>query len=376
MADIFIKIGSILLTHLVHKVGSSGLLPDLCHRLTQIGILISLKMYIFLQGLFQLSQLVIHAANTQWRRKIADKAGSTAALGLYALAGINNPVGINIRQITGTDIGIALFSHRHALTRKPFQTAMRTDMHHRICAPDIAQPVIKTYIMMRRRTVGRMINFIRILAKATRWLHRNKNIAIHRSGNQQKIIIKENLARCFAPILLQALLYLFRQRLIIIAVCTDEELGIGIINLLFAHIVPVIRRTGNQLVNKLLPVCRNMVNDITCIPQILQQQAHAFNTIYRRTAANVGIGRRMVVKNNGYFLFGIRLNTQQRQLFRLPHQHIHALCNLLRNLLALSITLHRRHRAAMDNTIKLRQTHTVRHLYGTHAVKVFIPFLI
>ena len=52
MADIFIKIGSILLTHLIHKVGSSGLLPDLCHRLTQIGILISLKMYIFLQSLF------------------------------------------------------------------------------------------------------------------------------------------------------------------------------------------------------------------------------------------------------------------------------------------------------------------------------------
>ena len=82
------------------------------------------------------------------------------------------------------------------------------------------------------------------------------------------------------------------------------------------------------------------------------------------------------MKNNGYFLFGIRLNTQKCQLFRLPHQHIHALCNLLRNLLALSITLHRRHRAAMDNTIKFRQTHTVRHLYGTHAVKVFIPFLI
>ena len=221
-----------------------------------------------------------------------------------------------------------------------------------------------------------MVNFIRILTKATRRLHRNKNIAVQRAGNKQEIIIKENLARRFAPILGQALLYLFRKRLVIIAVCTDEELGIGIINLLFAHIVPVIRRTGNQLVNKLLPVCRNMVNDITCIPQILQQQAHAFNTIYRRTAANVGIGRRMVVKNNGDFLFGIRLNTQQRQLFRLPHQHIHALCNILRNLLALSITLHRRHRAAMDNAVKLRQAHTVRHLYGTHAVKVFIPFLI
>ena len=114
-----------------------------------------------------------------------------------------------------------------------------------------------------------MVNFIRILTKATRWLHRNKNIAIHRSGNQQKIIIKENLARCFAPILLQALLYLFRQGLIIIAVCTDEQLGISVIYLLFAHIAPVIRRTGNQLVDKLLPVRRNMVNDIACITQVL-----------------------------------------------------------------------------------------------------------
>ena len=82
------------------------------------------------------------------------------------------------------------------------------------------------------------------------------------------------------------------------------------------------------------------------------------------------------MKNNGDFLFGIRLGTQKCQLFRLAHQHIHTLRNLLRNLLAFSITLHRSHRAAMDNTVKLRQAHAIRYLYGTHAVKVFIPFLI
>ena len=53
MADIFIKIGSILFTHLIRKVGSSSFLSDLCHRLAQIGIFISLKVYIFLQSLFQ-----------------------------------------------------------------------------------------------------------------------------------------------------------------------------------------------------------------------------------------------------------------------------------------------------------------------------------
>ena len=221
-----------------------------------------------------------------------------------------------------------------------------------------------------------MVNFVWVLAKAARRLHRNKNIAVHRSWNQQKIIIEEYFSRGFAPIVRQTLLYLFRQCLIIIAVCTDEELGIGIINLLFAHVVPVIRRTGNKLINKFLPVCRDMVNDIACIPQILQQQAHAFNTIYRRTTANVGIGRRMVVKNNSDFLFGIRFNTQKCQLFRLAYQQIHTLRNLLRNLLAFRITLHRSHRATMDNTVKLRQAHAIRYLYGTHTVKVFIPFLI
>ena len=290
MSYIIVKIGSILLTHLVRKIGSSSFLSDLCHRLAQIGILICLKMHIFLQGLFQLRQLIIYTANTQRCRKIADEAGRTAAFGLYALARINYPIRINIGQITGTDIWIAFITHRHALTRKPFQTAMRTDMHHRICAPDIAQPVIKTYIMMRRRAVWRMINFIRVLAKATRWLHRNKNIAVHSAGNKQEIIIKENLARRFAPILGQALLYLFRKRLVIITVRTDKQLGVSIINLLFAHIVPVIRRAGNKLVNKLLPIGRNMVNNIASLLQILQQQAHAFNTVYRRATANIGIG--------------------------------------------------------------------------------------
>ena len=67
MADIFIKIGSILLTHLVRKIGSSSLFSDLCHRLAQICILISLKMNVFLQGLFQLCQLIIYPANAKRR---------------------------------------------------------------------------------------------------------------------------------------------------------------------------------------------------------------------------------------------------------------------------------------------------------------------
>ena len=143
MSYIIVKIGSILLTHLVRKVGSSSLFSDLCHRFTQICILICLKMHIFLQGLFQLRQLIIYTANTQRCRKIADEAGRTAAFGLYALACIHNPVGINIRQITGTDIGIALIPHRYALTRQPFQAAVSTNMHHSISAPNITQPMIK-----------------------------------------------------------------------------------------------------------------------------------------------------------------------------------------------------------------------------------------
>ena len=84
----------------------------------------------------------------------------------------------------------------------------------------------------------------------------------------------------------------------------------------------------------------------------------------------------MVVKNNSDFLFRIRFNTQKCQLFCFAHQHIHALRNLLRNLLAFRITLHRCHRTAMNNSVKLRQAHTIRYLYRAHTVKVFIPFLI
>ena len=67
MAYIIVKIGSILLTHLVRKIGSSSLFSDLCHRFTQICFLISLKMHVFLQGLFQLCQLIIYTANAKRR---------------------------------------------------------------------------------------------------------------------------------------------------------------------------------------------------------------------------------------------------------------------------------------------------------------------
>ena len=30
----------------------------------------------------------------------------------------------------------------------------------------------------------------------------------------------------------------------------------------------------------------------------------------------------------------------------------------------------------MDNTVKLRQAHAIRYLYRTHAIEIFVPFLI
>ena len=158
------------------------------------------KMTIFLQQIFQICQFFVCTGNAHRSGQIAYQAGSTAALSLNAFTGTGNPIGIDVRNITCTDIRIAGIAHSIALSRQPLQITMRSHVNHGIRPPDITQPMIKAKIMMCRCAIRRMVYLTGVIAKTARRLNRNKNIAVEHTGNNQHIAVAKNFPRCFAPV--------------------------------------------------------------------------------------------------------------------------------------------------------------------------------
>ena len=151
-------------------------------------------------------------------------------------------------------------------------------MHYGISLPDVAQPVIEAQIMMRRRTEGRMIDLAWVFAKTTRRLHRNKNIAVHRSRNKQCTIIIHYFSRSFTPVFKQLCfnaISLPVKKLFIISAAQF----LCFCQLLFSKHGPVVSSIGCQFVNKRFAVIRNIINLISPFMQRLQNKSDTFYSI-------------------------------------------------------------------------------------------------
>ena len=142
------------------------------------------EMAVFFQQLFQFGQFLIRSGHAHRRGKVTDQAGGAASFGLDSLSHARDPVGINIGQITQGNFRIAAIRHGDPFARQPFQRTMRSHVNDHIRLPDIPHPGIKADIVVRRRTVRRMINLAGILPEPPRRLNGNENIAIQHPGNQ------------------------------------------------------------------------------------------------------------------------------------------------------------------------------------------------
>ena len=200
--DIIIKILCFAFRNILIKIAFRSFAAnhffDAVH--TRSGSIIIFKMTIFLQQIFQICQFFVCTGNAHRSGQIAYQAGSTAALSLNAFTGTGNPIGIDVRNITYADIRIAGITHSITLSRQPLQITMRSHVNHGIRAPNITQPMVKAKIMMCRCAIRRMINFSRIITKATRRLYSNEYIPVKHTWNNQHVAVAENLSRCFAPV--------------------------------------------------------------------------------------------------------------------------------------------------------------------------------
>ena len=251
---------------------------------------------------------------------------------------------------------------------------MRTDMRNSVCLPHIAYPTVEGQILMRRCNVRIVVDFFRILTKATRRLHGYENIAVHRSRHQDIAVIFHNGTWRFAPVLHQLLLHLFIHQGKELFIFCSLQL-VGSINLLFRQHAAVIGGIGCQLFDKFLRILRNPINLIATLAHSSQHATDAFDCIKANGTADIGITRRIVVENNSNFFLAVGLVAQHRPLLRLGG---HALYTLhIRQIADIAVfqNFFVCYRHAVNNTIKFRQRNADGNLHGVHAFKAVLPFL-
>ena len=267
-----------IIHNLILQVGLGNLGQHQLLQARQIIRLRAAEVYVFVHELFQLLQLVIHSGLRLRCRQMLNQAGSTAALRLNALACNGDVIGINIRQITQRQIRIAAAVQAGILARQPLQAAMCADMRNGVCLPHIAHPTVESQILMRRCNVRIVVNLFRVLAKATRRLHRYENVTIHRSRHQDIAVIFHNRTGRFAPILHQLLLHLFIHQCKEFFIFCSRQL-VGCVNLLFRQHAAVIGSIGCQQFDKFLRILRNPINLIATLAHCCQHATDAFDCI-------------------------------------------------------------------------------------------------
>ena len=144
-------------------------------------------------------------------------------------------------------------------------------MNHGIRLPYIAKPVINAQIMMRRRTIRRMIDFTRIIAKPARRLDGDVNVAVQHTGNNYFVTITKYISGCVAPIANQFAARALRQLLKKASVLRTAQPPVRSFKQRFGNKAPVIGGMRGDLVNKSLTILRNSFNKIVLTLHFFQQ---------------------------------------------------------------------------------------------------------
>ena len=226
---------------------------------------------------------------------------------------------------------------------------------------------------MCRCAIRRMVYLTRVIAKAARRLNRNKNIAVEHTGNNQHVAVTENFSRRFAPVTQKLLLCFFRKLLIKAFIVQLFQLTVSLFQQSLRDEASVIGSMRRNIIYKGLTVCRYIIQPVALLLHFLQQQAYAFNRIQTGSAADIGICRRIIMKNYRYFFITRLFVTQSCKLACLSCQHVNAVCKRHTVMRTIFTFLIGGNRHRMQGSVKFRHAHGIGNLIWCQPDHALLP---
>ena len=244
------------------EVAGGSFLTDKLLCCLDIVRLCCAKMDVLIERLFQFSDLLKLPRKLHRRREMTDEARRTAPLRLNPLPDNRDPVGIDIRQVAQRHIRPAAVRERRALARQPLEGAVRPDVNDRIRLPDVAEPVIVADVVVCGSGVRRVEQLAGILAKAARGLHRDEEIPVQHTRDEQCSIVIEHITGRIPPVSRELCAHLFRQLREKGAVLRCCQLSIGRLCLFRCHKAAIIGRMIRQQLHERLAALRDLLHDV------------------------------------------------------------------------------------------------------------------
>ena len=119
------------------------------------------------------------------RRQVGNRRGIRTAFGHHAFADVADGIVIEVRHRAHQPVGPVITAQRDLLLRRELQTAVRTEMDHRIGPEGVLRPKIGSDIGMRRRSFGAVDNRKGVVADGGHRLRQQHDVAQVDAGHGQ-----------------------------------------------------------------------------------------------------------------------------------------------------------------------------------------------
>ncbi len=191
--------------------------PDLLADRGQLARVQRGDVGVLVEQLLQTRDVAVAFGARHRRDEVVDERGVRAPFGLGALARVVDQERVDQRQVAKRRVGAAGRGHAKRLARQPFQVAVLAEVHDRVGAETLVQPVVCGQIVMARRQIRVVVDGDGVLTEAARRLHHQHDIArLHRGDDDLAVgvaaAVDEQLTGRRAPVLLHRLGELCGQR--------------------------------------------------------------------------------------------------------------------------------------------------------------------
>ena len=170
---------------------------------------------------------VVQAGLTHGWGEMVDEGGGTAPLGLGALAGVVDDVGVDVDHPIQGELRVALLGQAQPLAGKPFQAAVGAHMDDGVGLEDVTDPAVVGQVVVRGRQHRVVHGRVRDgLECPARWLDRQQHVAVEVPGEGELVVVDEEGARMRPPVAVHALPHGVRQPPV--PGTRDFQIGVGL----------------------------------------------------------------------------------------------------------------------------------------------------
>ena len=299
----------------VVQLGLLDELPDLPADGRQLGRVHRLHLGVLVEQLLELRHLVVRVGARHRRHEVVDDGRVRPALGLRPLARVVDDERVEQRQVAEHRVRRAAGRQAEALAGQPLERPVLAEVDDGVRAEAALldrrrQPAVRREVVVRRRQVGVVVDRDGVLAEAARRLDGEHDVAVLQCCQHDLVAVDVERPGRGAPVLDHRLLQRDGQRREPGAVVGERHARDRRAQLVLGEPLDVVAAGGDERVDELVPVLRELADVVARRAHGLQQQDGGGRGVEADRVADAGVLGRVRRQHQRDPLVGVRDGAQ------------------------------------------------------------------